>query len=284
MTLLPSSSAQGQANFRPGPYRTMEQLAASLKVSGASAEETQTLLALAKPSIALQSRAMADDAIPIGASKIGGAPDAPAGFVWPLRQPTIHGQTAAADLRARDVDGQNEHLWREIALKEILAKRIAPLAFMMQVDLAACAAMGPLDADMPRTGHFLVFYDLVFNPERGQEADGTPLFQLVYVDDKKLVRQQPPDLGYPLFGGIEAYRNRLPSARLMPIFTYTLPDQRAAPLTRSYLNRPYPHESWSNLRPTHLNASNRLGGWPENLKREMTIDLAARMPGSISHR
>lgn len=270
---------RAQAAFRPGPYRTLDELSASLTATGVSANEAQVLLTLAKPAIALQSVAASDGVIAVGTSKIGGSPDVPRDFVWPLRQPTSYGLTVVENLQQREADNLDEDVKREIILKRQLARRAAPLAFMMQVDLATCAGAGPLDEDMPRTGRFLVFYDLVFNPDNGQERDGNRLFQLIHVEGDHLTRVQPPDLGYPLFGGVEAYRNRLPSARFTPLFTYTLPDQRAAPITASYLNRPYPHQIWSDLQPTHLDASNRLGGWPENIRKEMTFDLAATDAG-----
>jgi hypothetical protein len=266
--------AQTAASFRPGPYRTLDELSASLLASGVSAEEAKILLPLAKPAIALQSTAADDTTIALGASKIGGSPDVPRDFVWPERQPTAFGLSVVETLRGYAADSAEDDLKSQIALKEHLAKRVAPLAFMAQIDLAACAAAGPCDADMPRTGHFLLFYDLVFNPETGRETNGNRLFQLIHVEGD-LTRHVSPDLGFPLFGGVEAYRNCLPSAQFKPIFTYTLPDQRAAPITPNYLNRPYPHENWSDSQPTHLDASNRLGGWPENIRREMTIALSA---------
>ncbi|WP_090702528.1 MULTISPECIES: DUF1963 domain-containing protein [unclassified Beijerinckia] len=272
-------SAQNAATFRSGPYRTLDELSASLTATGISTDEVQTLLALAKPSIALQSTAVEDSEIAVGAGKIGGSPDVPRDFIWPLRQPTVFGLATIETLRKYEADNSDEDLKRQIALKEALAKRVAPLAFMTQIDLAVCAAAGRLDEDIPRAGRLLLFYDLVFNPQTGQEPNGNRLFQLIHVETDQLTRKTAPDLGYPLFGGIDVYRNCLPSARFRPVFTYTLPDQRAAPITPSYLNRPYPHENWSDLQPTHLEASNRLGGWPENIKKEMTIDLAAADAG-----
>ena len=41
------------------------------------------LIDFLRPAIALTATRFVDEAIPVGASKFGGAPDVPAGFVWP---------------------------------------------------------------------------------------------------------------------------------------------------------------------------------------------------------
>ena len=91
--------AQTAASFRPGAYRTLDELSASLLASGVSAEEAKILLPLAKPAIALQSTAADDTTIALGASKIGGSPDVPRDFVWPERQPTAFGLSVFQTLR-----------------------------------------------------------------------------------------------------------------------------------------------------------------------------------------
>jgi uncharacterized protein YwqG len=71
------------------------------------AHHADALLALARPSIRLVSSPVSsEDEIAIGASKLGGRPDVPAGFVWPRH----HG---------------------------------VPLAFVAQIDLATLTAFDP---------------------------------------------------------------------------------------------------------------------------------------------
>jgi uncharacterized protein YwqG len=264
-----------------GPFRTLEELGGSLASAGVSVADQKMLLALARPSIALQSKAAEDGRIPVGASKIGGAPDLPLGTAWPTRGPTAKGADEVRTLQQLDAENPSDYFKGEVALKEPLAKRPAPLTFMLQVDLAECAAAGELDPDIPREGRFLVFYDLIFRPWYGHEEGGNPLFQLLYVtaDAASLVRQSPPDLGYPLFGEEEdyrAFRNQLPPARLRPVFTLTLPDTGSLPFMTYYpRGRKVPHEDWMYNGPTHLNASNRVGGWPENIQKDMAVELAA---------
>jgi hypothetical protein len=277
-----TTRAEGAAMPPVGPFATPEALDRSLAESDVSPADRSMLLALAKPAAALQSKAALDAAIPVGASKIGGDPDLPHGMVWPQRPPSGTGKANVAMLRGMAATQPSAYLERELRLKAPLADRPAPLTFMLQVDLAACAATGPLDPDIPRTGHFLVFYDSVFHPWTGRDADGTPMFQLLHIPaGADLERQSSPDLGYPLFG--EDYpdlRDRLPPARLSPLFTYTLPDLYSEPIFSRYIRAPeFPHQNWLYTGPTHLDANNRLGGWPENIQHDMAVELAAEAQG-----
>lgn len=260
-----------------GPFRTRDELDASLREANISAADRRQLLALAKPCAALQSKAAADDDIAIGASKIGGAPDLPRGMAWPTRGPS-HDEVHEIE---HQMVGATEDYRQELASKLALAQRETPLVFMLQVDLAACAATGELDPDIPRSGRLVVFYDLVFKPWSGHDKDGTARCQILFVPDSAgpLERQSLPDLGDSLFGEGEdyrAFRNQLPPARLMPVFTYTLPDGRSMPFMTYYpRGLKVPHDDWMYYGPTHLDASNRLGGWPENIQKDMAISLAA---------
>lgn len=265
-----------------GPFGTLDELRASLVVAGVDARDQQMLMGLAKPGLALQSKSAADADIPIGASKIGGAPDLPRGVKWPTREPSAHGQGDIEMLRKLDAENPSDYYKREIALKGPLAEKAAPLAFMVQVDLAACAAAGEIDADIPREGWLLVFYDLVFRPWFGHDRNDTPMFHVLHVtgDRDGLARQTPPDMGYPLFDPLDEYRNMLPPARLSPVFTYTLPDGGTLRIiARHAAEGRYPHEAWLDHSPTHLKGANRLGGWPENIQGDMAIELAARDAG-----
>jgi uncharacterized protein YwqG len=266
-----------------GPFRTLEELGASLASTGVSAADQRMLLALALPSIALQSKAADDDDIPLGASKIGGAPDLPRGMAWPMRLKSADGLAAMDHLENFSIrdDGvaarPAPELQQEIDTKRALYRSPAPLAFLLQVDLADCANAGTLDPAFPRDGRLLVFYDLVQKPWSGHEDDGNPLFRVVYdrTAAKDLVRAVPPDLGWPLFEELVDYANRLPAARLTPVFTFTLPDDSSEPIMLDYIARAVPHKAWLDQAPTHLNACNRLGGWPENIQGDMPVELAA---------
>lgn len=273
--------ANAQEERLTGPFSTLDELDASLSAAQIGAGERRQLLALAKPCAALQSEAAADEDIATGDSKIGGAPDLPHGMAWPTRGPSQDAVRAIEQW----MDGVPRDHRQSLASKLALAQREAPLAFMLQVDLAACAATGELDPDIPRTGRLSVFYDLVFKPWSGHDQDGTARFQVLYAtgDSGDLRRQTLPDLGDPLFGDGEdyrAFRDQLPPARLKPVFTYTLPDKGSMPFLTYYPRKlKVPHEEWMYHGPTHLGASNRLGGWPENIQGDMAIELAAAEHG-----
>lgn len=275
-TTLPRSAIAREEPLT-GPFRTLDELDASLSAADIGAAERRRLLALARPCAALQSEAAADEDIAIGASKIGGAPDLPRSLAWPTRVPSQEARRTVE----KWTEGAPQEYRQTLAAKIALAQREAPLTFMLQVDLAACAATGELDPDIPRSGRLSVFYDLVFKPWSGHDEDGSARFQVLHVteDADDLERKSLPDLGHPLFGDEEdyrAFRNQLPPARLMPVFTYTLPDKGSMPF-RTYYPRKLkvPHDDWMYHGPTHLNASNRLGGWPENIQGDMATEFAA---------
>lgn len=265
-----------------GPFRTLDELRASLVETGVNALDQQMLVALAKPGMALQSKAAPDDEIPIGASKIGGAPDLPSTMVWPTREPSEYAMSAVKQLRKYAPANPSDHYKSDIALKERLSESTVPLVFMLQIDLAECAAAGELDADIPREGLLLVFYDLVFNPWFGHDSNDTAMFHVIYVteDRSTLQRRPPPDLGYPLFGPIVELKDTLPPARLTPVFTHTLPDGGTLRIiSRHAAEGRYPHDEWLDQSPTHLDGANRIGGWPENIQGDMAIELAALEAG-----
>lgn len=121
------------------------------------------LLRLARPALRMKTRKAKDDSIPVGASKIGGLPDLPPGFAWPL------GQDCKA-IYNDDTEGVEE-----------LA------GFVAQVDFGEIAEtlVGPL---LPPTGVLSIFcYTEMDNPDvMGVRA--------VYFDDPSLlVRTAPPE-------------------------------------------------------------------------------------------
>ena len=75
-----------------------------------------------------------DAPIPVGASKIGGCPDVPAGFVWPRHKDSL----GVSDKARKDME--------------------RPIAFMAQFNLAEVAAFDTQGL-LPKAGHLLFFYD-----------------------------------------------------------------------------------------------------------------------------
>lgn len=287
-----------------GPFRTLEELGASLASAGVSAADQRTLLNMALPAMAFQTKAADDKDIAIGASKIGGAPDLSPGFEWPVRGPTVMGDASLEGIRlvneqmkartfAEGYFTEEQYVagiaqtQSELDAKSKVYHGQAPLAFVMQLDLESLATVGTVDPGWPREGRLLVFYDMIVRPWFARDDQKRPLFQVIHDMTPKpaLERRAAPDLGYPLVAFSEGdaratplLRNHMPAARIVPVFTYTLPDNKTQPMfSRSYeLGRDVPQTKWNEDTPAHVGASNRLGGWPELIQNDMRIELAAR--------
>jgi hypothetical protein len=238
-----------------GPFRTLEELGVSLASAGVSAKDQTTLLNMALPAVALQSTAAIDNDIPIGASKIGGAPDLPPNFSWPMRAPTTAGDAnlealhaVLAEMKAQTfakgyfteqnyIDGI-ANIQSELDRKTKLFGELAPLTFVLQLDLEDQATGTSIDPDFPQVGRLLLFYDMVLRPWFARDKDKHPLFQIVHDKTPKaeLKRRAAPNLGYPLVEfskddprDVPFLHNHMPSARITPVFTYTLPDNHTQP-------------------------------------------------------
>jgi hypothetical protein len=287
-----------------GPFSTLEELAASLTSAGVSASDQRTLLGMALPALALQTEAAGDAAIPIGASKIGGAPDLPAGTAWPMRAATAAGDGELAALRdiisemaaktfaggewtAQQYQDGIKSAQAELDAKTKLYMAPAPLTFLMQVDLESLRSFPVLASDLPRDGRLLVFYDMIARPWFARDADKRPLFHVMHDTSpaSSLERREAPELGYPLVSfskGDERdtpfLKNHMPPARIAPVFTYTLPDTFSQPMfsRAAAQGQDVPQQGWNEQRPSHLGASNRLSGWPELIQNDMRFELAAR--------
>ncbi|MBB4007139.1 DUF1963 domain-containing protein [Allorhizobium taibaishanense] len=263
-------------------FKTKDELDASLKSFGVGPLDRVTLLHLARPTTMLITKASADSEIPVGASKIGGAPDLPEALAWPMRQPSASGKRDVEVLRKLDAEKPSDYYKKEIAEKEPLANREAPLAFMLQVDFAAAAAAGPLDPDLPTSGRLLVFYDLVMLPWFGEQEKEKSL-ALIYLDDPQveLKRRPIPDLGMPTWGERREGESdeeamRLPPARIEPRFSYTLPGSGTYPMmTRFAYPQEPPHNAWLEARTASPGAGCQLLGWPDLVQYDPAIDLGA---------
>ncbi|MCO5159213.1 MAG: YwqG family protein [Aquamicrobium sp.] len=91
--------------------------------------------------------------IAIGGTRLGGTPDAPAGFVWP--------RPARPDDPDEIARRGNEDAGREMRAHMALD---LPYAFIAQVDLTEAAALGPAASALPSEGRLLFFYDLAIGP------------------------------------------------------------------------------------------------------------------------
>ncbi len=93
---------------------------------------------------------VAETPVPLGGSKIGGCPDLPPAFEWPVYTDPELGETR-------------------------------PLAFMAQFNLAEVAALDP-QTELPRTGLLLFFYDMA-SDRWGFDPQDAGCSRVVYVED-----------------------------------------------------------------------------------------------------
>lgn len=113
---------------------------------------------------------------PLGATRIGGTPDLPAGVEWPLR-PVPPDIEAIADAGGSNHgDHIRAHLSREL-----------PFDFTAQIDLAEAAKLGAIAKTLPDEGRLLLFCDVTVIPWRsGSEScrviwDRSPVSALVRI-------------------------------------------------------------------------------------------------------
>jgi uncharacterized protein YwqG len=163
---------------------SLDALRAGLESAGL-AHHADALLALARPSIRLGSSPVAsEDEIAIGASKLGGRPDVPAGFVWPRH----HG---------------------------------VPLAFVAQIDLATVTAFDP-ERLLPEAG-LLSFFIHPNEYGGAEDPDERTDWRLMHLEsDAPLVRQERPDDDLPDDDWWEG-KTRYAATPLLPGPVYSLP-------------------------------------------------------------
>jgi uncharacterized protein YwqG len=162
------------------------------------------LAAQARPAILLVTAESDENAIPLGASKIGGCPDLPRDLPWPVRPPYPDADKRAARHRkeARRLleDSRKPRSWMTAEQGERYSRALNvradatqcefPLAFLGQVNLAELADESGFDTAFPSEGRLLLFYDFQEMPEEySPEAsvgwrlvwDTTPVSELVRV-------------------------------------------------------------------------------------------------------
>ncbi|PDT11309.1 DUF1963 domain-containing protein [Rhizobium sp. M1] len=137
------------------------------------------LAAQARPAILLATAESDEDAISLGASKIGGRPDLPRGSAWPTRPPYPDaGQRAEGHRKEADrllADSRKPRSWmtpeqgdrfsREYKARADSIEAEFPLAFFAQVDLFELSKEEGFDPAFPSEGRLLVFYDFWEQPE-----------------------------------------------------------------------------------------------------------------------
>jgi hypothetical protein len=169
-------------------FTSKEQIEASLRAAGVSAARAVEYAAKAEPCVRLETTLPADgESVPLGATRIGGYPDLPAGMGWPHRPPYPDAAERIADVAASI---ERFRTWNEEEQAnavphdqvEAVVKRclndVAPVAeprpldFIAQFDLTEIQAIQPLDDDIPVAGRLLFFYDTQQHPGGFLPADG----------------------------------------------------------------------------------------------------------------
>jgi uncharacterized protein YwqG len=127
-----------------------------------------------------------DADIPIGASKLGGAPDLPANFAWPRRC-------------SMERKYQHGIPWRDQEIVDQRPGEDIELSFIAQLDLSSIQ-VGWIDVDLPRHGLLSFFYEAQHQPW-GFDPIHRGGWQLFWIDATadELVRsvQQDPELSFP---------------------------------------------------------------------------------------
>lgn len=212
----------------PTRFQTAAEIRSSLIDAGVDARDASALASRAKPYVWLEPTIVDDDAeIPIGATKIGGAPDLPAGVSWPWRSAYPDHAERVAEVRAgvarlspANMEAAKQETLDEFRLiapelfqsiEEAYAKidfsaiRLddiaeqaersalpAPLAFIAQVDLGEARRAGAIDPDIPRAGRLLFFYDIDQMPGGYKPGDITGARITLDMTPAAGLRRTPP--------------------------------------------------------------------------------------------
>jgi uncharacterized protein YwqG len=143
-----------------------------LTEAGVERALASALAELVRPSIALlPEAAVADSALAVGSTKLGGSPDLPTEMPWPVRRPYRHVVPR----------GNRKPMQQE-----------RPLAFLAQIDMSDATAVGGTDLGLPKWGLLSFFYDAESQPWGFDPGDAVG-FKLMWFGDRILQRREPPE-------------------------------------------------------------------------------------------
>ena len=159
--------------------RSRDELLRSLAQTELPEAVAAHLAAQARAAVLLTTEKAGPDAPPLGASRLGGVPDLPAGMAWPERPPYPDAAKRAAAHRRKAKrlledskqpgtwmkPGQGERFSQTHLAQADAIERHFPLAFFGQFDLATLAQADGFDRTLPSEGRLLVFYDFWEQPE-----------------------------------------------------------------------------------------------------------------------
>jgi uncharacterized protein YwqG len=164
-----------------------------------SASDAEAAIDALEPSIRV--RAHRSEDLPLGASRIGGAPDVPRGFAWPSWRARRTTFTATLE----QVEGEPEEI---------------PLAFIAQIRLADLAPF-EVASRLPRSGWLLFFFD----------ADTQPWgFEPTHAGGARVVHvEAPADSLVRTAGGSADFTSSACAVTFHP--SWTLPEEIPAAIT-----------------------------------------------------
>lgn len=238
---------------------------------------SRALVSTARPTIWFRhGDPVADAALSVGASKVGGEPDLPPGIVWPTRPAladpdgTAEKLRASANMSAPCANFVINHLAREM-----------PMAFLAQVDLAAMALEPGFDPVLPDRGMLWAFNDPFGDWYDDQSPSGGVC--LLWDDAEGLERRATPPLvreawqmgvseyGFPKD---EPWEARVESEPLLPISGWTVSGR---------LNR----HAYLALQDERFEmkegGGDQLGGWEQPIQQAMhaKVELIASGTGDV---
>jgi len=201
--------------FRKEAAVTKEDLSALIREVGLGGVEDR-LMQAALPSLRLVLRPTDEDALPVGASKFGGAPDLPPGFEWPVWQ----GRPESEKWK-----------WRDPAE---WSRNDGPLCFLAQFRLADLAAYD-LGGALPPSG-LLYFFCAIWKQALGAYPEDRDCWKVMLYegDASGLARRPPPVLPQEVYRDAQPpENNRFTCCRMDFQPEMTLPDN----------NDPEPYEA-----------------------------------------
>ena len=159
--------------------RTRDELIRSLQETELPDEIVLHVAAQARPALLLTTQPVGADGGPLGASRLGGAPDLRVASAWPERPPYPDAAKRIADHRRNAerllkesrkpnswmTPEEGEKFSQTHMVQADAAGRPFPLAFLGQFDLAALSQFDGFDPMLPKEGRLLVFYDFLEMPE-----------------------------------------------------------------------------------------------------------------------